>query len=143
MSGPSGWIGVDFDGTLAQYGGWVNAEHCGEPIPAMVERVIAWRAKGMEVRIFTARIWPLNRVFMPDDALPPRQARWPLNLQEDGKYVTGREHAASLAVEALRQWCRQHIGGVLPITNVKDYGMIELWDDRAVQVRPNTGERVG
>jgi hypothetical protein len=27
----------------------------------------------------------------------------------------------------------------LDITNVKDFGMIELWDDRARQVVPNTG----
>ena len=25
---------------------------------------------------------------------------------------------------------------------MKDYGMIELWDDRAVQVVPNTGIRI-
>jgi hypothetical protein len=31
---------------------------------------------------------------------------------------------------------------VLPITNVKDYGMYELWDDRAKQVVPNTGVAV-
>ncbi len=33
----------------------------------------------------------------------------------------------------------KHIGKELEITNVKDFGMIELWDDRAVQVIPNTG----
>ena len=27
----------------------------------------------------------------------------------------------------------------LPITNIKDYAMIELWDDRCIQVTPNTG----
>lgn len=41
----------------------------------------------------------------------------------------------------IEQWCAKHIGTVLPITNEKDYGMIELWDDRAVQVIPNTGQR--
>jgi hypothetical protein len=41
----------------------------------------------------------------------------------------------------IQDWCRKHIGQVLPVTNVKDYGMIELWDDRAVQVIPNTGKR--
>jgi hypothetical protein len=29
------------------------------------------------------------------------------------------------------------------ITNVKDFGMIELWDDRAVQVEMNTGRPYG
>lgn len=31
---------------------------------------------------------------------------------------------------------------IVAITNQKDYGMIELWDDRRVQVEPNTGRRV-
>jgi hypothetical protein len=42
---------------------------------------------------------------------------------------------------AIRAWCRRHLGRELPITNQKDYGMVELWDDRAVQVIPNTGRR--
>jgi len=39
----------------------------------------------------------------------------------------------------IEEWCRQHIGQVLEVTNVKDFGMIELWDDRAIQVESNTG----
>ena len=31
----------------------------------------------------------------------------------------------------------------LPVTNVKDYKMLELWDDRAVQVKKNTGMVIG
>lgn len=41
--------------------------------------------------------------------------------------------------EVIEQWCFEHIGCVLPVTNEKDYGMTELWDDRCVQVIPNTG----
>lgn len=43
-------------------------------------------------------------------------------------------------VRAVEEWCLKHIGVRLPVTCVKDMGMIELWDDRAVQVEPNTGE---
>lgn len=39
----------------------------------------------------------------------------------------------------IRSWCLEHIGQELLITNVKDFGMYELWDDRAVTVEPNTG----
>lgn len=42
---------------------------------------------------------------------------------------------------AIVLWCHQHLGEVLPITNIKDFGMVELWDDRAVQVEANTGRR--
>jgi hypothetical protein len=130
----SGWIGVDFDGTLAEYGTWVSGTHCGKPIGAMLFRVKKWLADGREVRIFTARIHPIDRCVMPDDILPPAV---------DLGGILSRDEVAILAVAAIRAWCREHIGQVLPITNVKDYGMIELWDDRAVQVRANTGEIVG
>lgn len=43
--------------------------------------------------------------------------------------------------DAIRRWCVKHLHQELPITNVKDFGMIELWDDRAVQVVVNTGRR--
>jgi hypothetical protein len=50
------WIGVDLDGTLAEYHGRISLEHIGEPVPAMLERVKAWLDDGIEVRIFTARV---------------------------------------------------------------------------------------
>lgn len=109
----SGWIGVDLDGTLAQYDGWKGPNHIGPPVPKMVARVKKWLADGWEVRIFTAR------VSTPD----------------------ARERDSVIA--AINSWCRVNFGQVLPITNVKDYGMVELWDDRAVQVEQNTGVAVG
>lgn len=36
-------------------------------------------------------------------------------------------------------WCEKHIGQMLVVTCTKDYGMVELWDDRAVRVVPNQG----
>lgn len=128
---PRGWIGVDFDGTLAQYGTWVSPTHCGQPIAPMVERVKRWLAAGREVRIFTARVFPILGAITPDTIVgaPPGGDR--------------RGYEAAAAVEAIRDWCRQHVGQVLTITCVKDYAMVELYDDRCVQVRPNTGELVG
>lgn len=113
-----GWIGVDLDGTLAHYEGWKSSESIGAPIPKMVERVKRWLSEGREVRIFTARVTERasNRDGSPNDVTFVRQR-----------------------IEA---WCKEHIGVVLDITNVKDFDMIELWDDRCVQVQPNTGETV-
>ena len=51
-----GWIGVDLDGTLAQYTSFVDLYHIGEPIPLMVEQVQRWLAAGKTVKIFTARV---------------------------------------------------------------------------------------
>lgn len=105
------WIGVDLDGTLARYDGWGGLTDIGEPIPAMIERVKIWIASGNIVKIFTARISDI----------------------ED-------EEELDSAVYAIQQWCLRNIGVILPITNVKDYAMIQLWDDRAIQVVFNTGK---
>lgn len=118
------WIGVDFDGTLAEYDKWISASHVGAPIPAMVARVKRWLAAGKNVRIFTARIFPYVRILHPDQPM----------LVEPGM-----EQAFEAAC-AIAEWSREHIGVVLPITCIKDFDMIELWDDRAVGVVTNTGE---
>jgi hypothetical protein len=101
---PSGWIGVDLDGTLAVYHGWLGG-NIGAPVPAMVDRVKAWLAEGITVKIFTARA-------CFNDA------------QE---------------IQKIKDWCAEHIGQELEVTCSKDFSMIELWDDRCVQVVPNTG----
>ena len=102
----SGWIGVDLDGTLAEYGGWQGPDHVGNPVPAMAFRVRKWLADGRDVRIVTAR------------AGVPEQ------------------------VAVVEEWTERHFGQRLVVTDRKDFGMIELWDDRAVQVEPNTGRRM-
>lgn len=43
-------------------------------------------------------------------------------------------------IHKVKAWLQQHGLPDLEVTNVKDFKMIELWDDRAVQVYPNTGE---
>jgi hypothetical protein len=106
-----GWIGVDLDGTLAEYSGWVAPDHIGKPIPKMASRIKEWLAEGKDVRILTARANKKN----PD---------------------------SKIAVPAIKVWCKKHLGKALPVTCEKDLAMVELWDDRCVQVIPNTGERV-
>ncbi len=135
---PHGWIGVDFDGTLAHYDGWKGAAHCGEPIAPMVERVKRWLDAGWEVRIFTARVFPFYRPILPRESLMTRLAD-----DDFDRVEFNRAQEAAQAATAIREWCEKHIGLQLPITCVKDYAMAELWDDRAVQVRANTGEPVG
>jgi hypothetical protein len=79
------------------------------PIPAMVARVRTWLEDGREVRIVTARAGG------PD----------------------GPEK--SQAILAIQRWCEGFLGQRLEVTDRKDYMMVELWDDRAVQVETNTG----
>lgn len=42
----------------------------------------------------------------------------------------------------IQHWTRQHFGTTLAVTSVKDFQMVELWDDRAVRVETNTGRRI-
>ena len=44
---------------------------------------------------------------------------------------------------ALRKWMKEHLGQVLEITNVKNPGMVALYDDKAVNVQRNTGKLSG
>ncbi len=113
----SGWIAVDLDGTLAYYTGWKGPSHIGAPIPAMLGRVRDWIAEGRDVRIFTARV------------------------STDG--TARRNTDADEARTAIQAWCGEHVGRVLPVTNVKDWSMTELWDDRAITVEQNTGRMLG
>lgn len=107
------WIGVDLDATLAKYHiGDLHRNgvtHIGPPIPRMVNKVKQWLAEGRTVKIFTARVAEKNNRDIP-------QIR-----------------------AAIEEWCETHIGQVLEITNVKDWDMEVLYDDRAVQIVPNTG----
>ena len=109
-----GWIGFDLDGTLAEYYGWVSASHIGKPIPIMVELVKNMLAHGRKVKILTARA---------SSAIYPDQAEE--------------------SIIAIQAWCQEHIGEVLEITCEKDQGMLLLYDDRCVQVLPNTGMSIG
>lgn len=155
MSGHKGWIGVDLDGTLAVYNGWVAPTHIGEPVVPMLERVKAWLAEGREVRIMTARVYPIVQPVKDAADLQSmnQDAIWRGLMQdlaeEADQYVhhapdhEARVRGALDAAEAIQAWCLKHLGQVLAITCVKDYSMVELWDDRAVQVRPNTGLKVG
>jgi hypothetical protein len=50
------WIGVDLDGTLAQYDGWHGKSKIGKPVSKMVDIIKQHLADGDTVKIFTARV---------------------------------------------------------------------------------------
>lgn len=107
----NGWIGVDFDGTLAKYDHYRGPTNLGNPIPKMVDRVRNWLNEGKTVKIMTARANPNST-------------------------------DVRAAIKAIKKWCKQYIGKELDVVYEKDLHMEELWDDRAIQIKPNTGLRV-
>lgn len=109
----NGWIGVDLDGTLAEYTTWQGVTHIGKPIQPMVDRIKMWLDEGIEVRVFTARMASPGPVL--------------LEFRKE-----------------LDRWLRDAgLPRTLIATNVKDFNMLELYDDRAVQVEMNTGKLIG
>jgi hypothetical protein len=52
---PGPWVGIDLDGTLAEYGEWQGPAHVGAPIAAMVELAKRILRNGVQVKLFTAR----------------------------------------------------------------------------------------
>ena len=104
------WIGVDLDGTLAHYEGFGDGKSIGEPISRMLLRVKAWLNKGKKVKIFTARVSAFHH-----------------SRNEKQKKL-------------IKKWSMKHIGQELEVTCTKDFGMIELWDDRAIRIEKNTGK---
>ena len=120
----NGWIAVDLDGTLAEYHGFVDAYHIGPPIPLMAQRVRQWLDEGKDVRIFTAR------------------ADGGLAVSAEGNEAGQQFRDVAKVVANIQDWTEKHFGVRLPVTNAKDYAMVELWDDRCKQVVKNTGEAI-
>jgi hypothetical protein len=139
-----GWIGVDLDGTLAKYDGWRGSDHIGEPIEPMLKRVQEWLEQGLTVKIFTARAYcppePQNPGKLPAGNYNPDN----LKIME-AEYTDwlSRRLQVRASLRAIQAWCGVHLGTILDVTCTKDFNMVELWDDRCVQVMTNTGERVG
>jgi hypothetical protein len=77
----------------------------------MVARIKRWLAEGHTVKIVTARV---SEVGQRPEVIDAERVK-------------------------IGKWCVQHIGQNLGVTASKDYAMIQLWDDRCVQVEPNTG----
>ena len=103
------WYAFDLDGTLAFYDGFKGHTEIGAPIEPMVQLVFKYLAEGKIVKIFTAR------AAEPD---PKRRLE---------------------VLEAIARWSLDVFDVALPVTCMKDYGMVELYDDRCKQVIPNTG----
>lgn len=110
------WIGVDLDGTLIKQDleNWNPEVISDDLIEPMAERIRIWLKNGMKVKIMTARV---------------------------GGYKRNCIHV-SIVRRIIEDWTEKHFGKRLEVTCEKDYGMIQLWDDRAIQVVLNTGERV-
>lgn len=81
----------------------------------------------------------IEHIGEPIPAMVRRVKYWIANNQEV-RIFTARVYQTPESIPHIEQWCLTHIGQILPVTNVKDFDMLELWDDRAVSVVTNTGK---
>jgi hypothetical protein len=57
------------------------------------------------------------------------------------KIMTARAASGDTnVINAIKKWCKTHIGQELEVTNIKDLDMLALFDDKAIRVEKNTGK---
>ena len=105
-------ICFDLDGTVAEYTEWKGIEHIGSPIPKTIQMIKAFLAKGVKVKILTARM------------------------------ATKDTEERAKVKQLIADWTQEHIGQALEATCIKDRYMVRLYDDRARQVIENEGKVV-
>jgi hypothetical protein len=99
-----------------------------------------WIAVDLDGTLAYYDVWRgTNHIGEPIAPMVNRVKNW-LNQGHDVRIFTARVADANPETfYHIEQWCEKHLGVVLPITNAKDFEMIELWDDRCVSVAENTG----
>jgi hypothetical protein len=112
------------DNTQAQYGGspWIGVD-----LDGTLARDLG-NSRGDEIG-------------SPIEPMLLRVKRW-IDEGRTVKIFTARA-SSPRQVAAIKQWLTAVGLPDLEVTNVKDQRMIELWDDRCVQVMPNEGEPIG
>lgn len=81
----------------------------------------------------------LNHVGKPIPVMLARVKHW----LEEGyvvKIFTARASEGEKGILPVKKWLVENGLPDLEVTNQKDFAMVELWDDRAVQVVANTGK---
>lgn len=89
--------------------------------------------------------WNNGEIGEPIPLMATRVRGW-LAIGQEVRIFTARvgQYEGSHEQRTLIQdWTEKHFGVRLPVTATKDFAMIELWDDRAIQVEMNTGRKVG
>jgi len=81
----------------------------------------------------------IGHIGKPVPRMMKRIKGW-ISQGETVKIFTARVCAGPEAVAYIKLWLKKHGLPDLEVTNLKDFDMIELWDDRAIKVATNTGD---
>lgn len=108
------------------------------PTQAQVSKFSSWYGVDLDGTLATYGGWKgRDHIGEPIKPMVDRIKAW-LAAGETVKIFTARACEPE-AIPPIKAWCIKHIGVELEVTNIKDYGMIEIWDDRAVRVVFNQG----
>jgi hypothetical protein len=84
----------------------------------------------------------IGHIGEPIPLMAQRVKNW-ISQGREVKIFTARvsvsEPELSEVLYHIHEWTKRHFGQVIQVTNYKDFAMIELWDDRCIQVQSNTG----
>ncbi len=133
------WKGTDEQGNA---GNWVVFEPGGDPVFVAPHRWVGVDLDGT-----------LSRDDAPGHFEPPYPLGEPIpemialvrSLLEAGLTVKifSARACEPESIPIIQAWAEKHGLGRLEVTNVKDYNLIRFYDDRAIQMAPNSGKSVG
>lgn len=100
-----------------------------------------WIGVDLDGTLADDTVWKgLGYIGKPIPAMKQRVLDW-IAAGYDIKIVTARASEAN-GIPPVVDWLKANGFPPLEVTNKKDFQMIELWDDRAIQVIANTGKPV-
>ena len=104
---------------------------------------LGWKAVDLDGTLAKYDGWNNGEIGEPVPLMLMRVKRW-VKQGEDVRIFTARvSNGDPREVKRIQDWTEKHVGKRLPVTNVKDFEMSELYDDRAFQVEKNTGRIIG
>lgn len=83
----------------------------------------------------------IEQIGKPIPKMLERVKKW-ISKGKTVKIFTARAAEGPEAIKYVEDWLEENGIGGLEVTNKKDFKLMELWDDRVIQVKKNTGERV-
>ena len=115
------------------------------PLEDMVEEDVSsdgpWIGVDLDGTLAKHDMWvSVNHIGKPIPPMMKRVKSW-IDQGIRVKIVTARA-SDPRGIPPVKTWLKRQGLPELEVTNQKDFNMIELWDDRAIQVIPNTGKPV-
>jgi len=103
----------------------------------------AWIGVDLDGTLAHYEGWTNGSIGKPIEPMLKRVKKW-LRSGKKVKIFTARvsRDDDGFQERLIKKWSKEHLGQELEVTCVKDLGMIELWDDKAMRVELNTGKLI-